>query len=708
MITLDFETRSMVDLRKCGTTPYASHESTSILCLAYGDHPNRIELWKPGDLDPEDLLYCIGRGTQLFEAHNVFFERNIWYWICHKRFGWPDIPFELWRCSMSACCHLALPRSLEEAGAALDLNVRKDKEGHKIMQRLCKPKKPSKKDPGIWDNDEVKFDRLYEYCIQDVRTEMALSKEVGHLPPDELKLWQLDQRINLRGVCVDQNALESALAVIDQALAESVADLYAITEGVVQAVGQRDRILKWIGMEMGEQPEKLDADTVAQWLSRDDLKPNVRRVLEIRRDVAKASTAKVKSMLDRCDEDGRVRANLVYHGAATGRFAGSGIQIQNYARGIFATDEIDIAHKILRWRKASYLDLTLGSPMDCISNLLRSMVCAAEGNRLLVCDFASIEARVLAWIAGETHLLKLFATGGDTYVTMASKIYKVPEEEVTKPQRHIGKTAILGCGYGMGWKAFIKTCKAMAGVTISRDFSKQVIKTYRETNENIRNLWTAVGTAAIRAIETKQPHRVGRLEFTCDADWLRIKLPNGRHLHYRKPHLVDVVAPWSVGYFGDIYGSEDLKDQLEEWDVDLGERHDGYWTECDCPDDILPKLKSRNLHFELEKKEPKYIKQIQFWGVGLNRKWCRQRTYGAKIVENVVQGIARDFLAEAMFRCEDAGYPIVATIHDEIMCERKIGEGSLEEFEDLMRQIPPWGKGCPIEVEGYESLRFKK
>ena len=727
MITIDFETRSRVNIKKCGTSVYARHPSTEVLCLAYAMRDGNVRLWKPGDPKPEALLDAVSWGIEPIEAHNVFFERNIWRWICHERMGWPDVKFDQWRCSMAACCRLTFPRSLEGAGAAIGTKQQKDDAGHKIMLRLSKPKKPSKADPSEWDNDPAKFQKLYEYCRQDVTAEAEISRSIEPLTNSELKVWQLDQRINLRGLAVDRAALKNALAIVEQTYKDCCQSIVALTregigtpkEGVISTPKQVAAIRDWIEFRVGEKPENLSAETVSVWLNRDDIPFPVRRILEIRQEASKASTAKLKSMLARCDDDGRVRGNLVYHGATTGRWAGSGIQIQNYPRGTLSSDEIELVHRLLPSYNGRVLDLLLGPPIDCISSSLRSMVRAEEGNRLLVCDFASIEARVLAWIAGQDDLLATFAAGGDVYKAMASKIYDVDESEVEKTQRHVGKTAILGLGYGMGWRAFVDTCHRMAGVVIDNSMSKRVVKIYRGSNDRIKELWGSVGSACIRAIETQQPHRVGRLEITCDNDWLRIKLPSGRQLHYRHPHLVEVIAPWSKGNTGTIYGPQTLLPQLEQLGIEVGSDHttgwatrhpcDEGWLDCSVPIGVNQILANLGIKAQLKKKEPKYIKQIQFMGVdSLSRKWTTQRTYGAKLVENIVQAIARDFLCEAMFRCEREGYPIVATVHDEIICERKVGEGSLGEFESVMRTIPKWGRGCPIEVEGFEAERYRK
>lgn len=710
MVVIDFETRSKVDLRKCGASVYARDESTSILCLAYRHiGEEEVRLWTPQlnrtpeKTGPFDLFHAVEAGEWI-HAHNVFFERNIWHWICHKQWGWPDVPAENWRCSLAACSRLALPRKLEEAGSAVGLEMQKDKAGHQVMLRLSKPKKPSKKDPSIWDNDPTKFRILYDYCEQDVRAEAELIDTIEDLTPSELKVWQLDQRINLIGIPVDRDAARLAIQMADGVAEQACQELQQITTDVTSP-GQVQRVRTWLE-EQGHPLPNLSRETVEAALTR-DLPPSVRRVLEIRLETAKASTKKLQAMLDRCDEDGRVRGNLVYHGANTGRWAGAGIQIQNFPRGDLKPYEIALVHDCLG--DPHVMDLLLGQPLDCLSSSLRSFIKAEDGKRLLVCDFASIEARVLAWVAGQADLTQIFFDGGDVYKEMASGIYDVPVEEITKDQRQMGKTAILGCGYGMGAKAFVSACHVMAGVKISRKFAKKVVQAYRKKNDRISSFWREINSACIRTLETGHKHAVGRIVISTDGEWMKLQLPSGRQLHYREPELVEVRAPWSQGLAGDLFGPVELEDKLEELDIDLGDRVEDHWEECSVPKGLMATLLALGVSAELQEKEPQYVTQIQFKGVvSPSRKWGTKRTYGGSLTENIVQAIARDFLVEAMLRLDRAGYPIIATVHDEVICEVPDGQGSLEEFEQLMSQVPAWGRGCPIAVESYEAERYRK
>lgn len=703
--TIDFETRSLIDLRKVGASRYARDESTIILCLAYHlpkDSPKDIKLWLPENPLPEDLFTHIRNGG-LVEAHNVGFERLIWHHVCCKGMSWPDVPFTQWRCSLSACSKLSLPRSLADAGKALGLPIQKDLEGNRIMLRLCKPKKPSKKDPSIWDDSPSKHARLHVYCKRDVESEIAISSSIPPLEGSELKTWQLDQTINLRGIHIDVEGAGAARDIIKSAQQMLDSKLADLTKGEVTSARRTAQLLKWLHKRGSDIPD-LRAKTVEKYLESEGGK-DILEALEIRRSSSKSSTAKLDSMLSRVDEDSRVRGNLVYHGASTGRWAGTGIQIQNFPRGNLSQEQIEIAIELFRSRDTRLLEMIMGDPLSAVSSCLRSFISAAPGSRLMVCDFASIEARVLAWVAGQNDLVAEFHAGKDVYISMASKIYDKPETDIDKGERFYGKSAVLGCGYGMGFRGFRDFCRLYGADTTYKE-AKQVIKTYRDSNESIRQLWSEVGAAAIRAVKTKIPIFYRELKFFYDGFTLAIHLPSGRSIHYPRPKVEKVRAPWSIGFQGWIEAGPEQEEFLESINCNLGEYKDGRFK-CSMSKDLRPKLEG--FKFAIVEKEPKTIEVLSYMGTNsYTRKWEPIRTYGAKLVENIIQGVARDFLAEAMIRLEERGYPIIATVHDEVIAEVPEGHGSLEEFERLMCEVPKWGSGCPIAVEGYESERYKK
>ena len=733
MNVIDFETRSKANLKKVGGSKYASDPSTSVLCLGITDRIGSY-LWKPGDPPPARLIRAIERG-ELIYAHNAFFERNIWHYICHRQYGWPDVPADNWRCTLAMCSRMALPRNLQDAGSALGLKVQKDAEGHKVMLQLSKPRKPTKKDPSVWVDDEAKFRRMYDYCMRDIETQDEVARTVPDLPDRELRAWQLDQKINLRGVFIDMEAVEHARDLVDQIQRRAANRLWILSDGKVQTPTQVKAIrdfLKEHGLDLPNLKEptvteylKDDAQRVRDIVDDEDDAELCIETLQIRRAAGKASTGKLEAMVARVEMDGRVREILRYHGAHTGRWAGLGIQIQNFPRGTFPEEAakacIDFMHQILRLRDVDKIAVVLGDPLAALASTLRSMIRAEPGNRLLVSDFAQIEARVLAWLAGCEEQLALFRAGADPYKGLAADIYDVELDDVTKKQRQVGKTAVLGLGYGMGpgsrrSPGFRGAMKSMTGRTIDRKLSRRVVKMYRDKFPEIRLFWRQLNEAAIASIdqpgerfEVDNGYTV--LTLFCEDDKLKILLPSGRCLHYWNPSLVKVRAPWSEGYKGRIRADKDARDFLENLDIKLGKHFRGWFVDCDIPKGVLAELRRGlgNGSFVVEEKEPQYVQQIEFSCVkGAAKKWKRDRTYGGKLAENVTQAIARDFMLDAMFRVDDAGYSITMTVHDEVAAEDPEDFGSLEEFDYLMSIVPDWGTGCPIEVEGYEAERYKK
>jgi DNA polymerase len=712
MITIDFETRSRCDLKACGSSRYARDPSTEVLCLAYAIDDD-IKLWHPGLPEPLDLLEEITKG-RLVEAHNAMFERLIWRHICHRRFGWPDIPFEQWRCSAAKCSRHTLPRSLGEAGKAIGATAQKDAEGAKIMKKLCVPGKDDN-----FINDPVLSQRLYKYCIADVEAEEEIGQKVPDLDDRELAIWQLDQKINLRGIHLDRSAVENARAIALYWEAKLTQEMRSITNGAVESPSLVMKLLRWVNERLeGDKLKNLNRDEVRIWLEGRAIPDEVQRALAVRFEFAKASVKKLQAMLDRCDTDNRIRGNLMYYGAATGRWSGAGIQIQNFPRGGYSRHDIDLVHRLLpmgEWA-AEIIDLVLGNPLDALSGSLRSFLCAPEGSRLMVCDFASIEARVLAWLAGETELIDTFSTGGDVYKVMASKIYDVPPEAVGKTQRQVGKMAILGLGYGMGAKSFRDACDTMAGVKITKKLAVDVVQTYREANTKIAGMWRAINGLCIGAVSSGFESNMGFLRVGMDGPDLKIYLPSGRYLIYRNAKVERVKAAWSAPFTATVkppgVPDDTIEDAIEATGMILGpydEEH-GLWAKCKFADlGVIKKLTDMGCKIMWRKADPEYVDQITFMAPHpQSGKDVKDRTYGGKLVENVVQAVARDLLADAMLRVEQSGYPIIATIHDEIVAEAPNGFGSLKEFEALMREVPDWAIGCPVEVEGYESERYRK
>lgn len=687
--TIDFETRSFLDVRNVGAWPYAEHESTEILCLSSRLPRTEPNLWVPGMGHPENLLNYIEQNG-LCEAHNAQFERAIWLRIMLEKMGYP-IP-KRWMDTMAVCAYKALPLGLDAVGEVLNLNIKKDKRGKYLLDKLSKPRKPTKKDPRIWIDDWDLYDELYDYCDRDTETEEELSITIGDLPPAEYKLWMLDQKINQRGVYLDMEAIKAAKVVCEQIEVKWNAELAGVTGGAVTKGTQVARIKKWCD-EQGVVIDSLGKDILKDMLKDDEkrefLPPQVRRALQIRLELGMASTAKINKFLETVCKDGKVRGMLQYHGAGTGRWAGRGAQPQNFPRGI--TKPKDYVHHLLgttsltygtidendydaarseeliadiKLMDSDYLEIKYGTAMGAVSSALRGMMTASPGNRLMVADFSAIEAVVLAWVCGEESKLDVFRNKLDPYCETASGIFgfKVdkkiakdpshPEFKKHSDARQTGKTCELAFGYqgGVGaWRNFDRT------ESKTDDEINETKDTWRANHPNIQDAWYGFERAALNAVSTGKPHHYNGITFGTMTDkagnWMYIQLPNGRKLWYYDPELHDDETPWG-----------------------------------------------------------KPCKKLSYQGKDNNRggAWGRVETYGGKLTENIVQAIARDLMVEGMIQVEILGYRIILTVHDEIIADVPFGFGSQKEFEEAMAYVPPWAKGCPVAVDGWTGHRYRK
>lgn len=656
MIYIDFETRSEIDLRKCGAWNYSLHPSTEVHCMAYRLDNRPVKIWIP-EFDnsyhnqcPYDLkVWLFGKEGQRVEAHNAFFEYCIWDHIMVPRYRWPRIDSNRFRCSMAKALSYALPRSLEGATEALDSKYKKDPVGRRIMLKMCKPRKPTEHNKNKYHADPKDFELLYEYCKKDVMAEKALSESLKELPSKELKIWQMDQRINRRGVYCDIDAVKGALIVLTDLDKKAKKEILELTDGEIYSYGQIAAILDYCESN-GFKLKSLDKDSVKKALKK-ELPFNVKRILEIRQSMSKSSTKKYQAMLNLACKDSRIRSTLVYHGASTGRWAGSGIQPQNYTKGkIKDPKEIKLAIECLKstytLKDPDQFYLYFDNPMSVLSSCLRAMLCAAPNHVLIGADYSSIEARVLLWLADDKRGLELFRNGADIYKDMAATIYNIAIEKVTKEQREMGKRAILGLGYQMGRPKFKKTCYDWGKQVVSNEFAQRVVDTYRDKYKKVVKLWSAMNRAAIICIKTGKTATCGKVKFKKGKRFLYCQLPSGRKLAYYNPKL-------EIGKYGKA--------------------------------------------------------QIKYWGVdSQSKKWNRQTTYGGKLVENMTQAVARDIMAHAMLRVEKKGYPIVLSVHDEIVSEVKKNFGSIEEFENLLCKLPQWAKGLPVAADGWKGKRFKK
>lgn len=639
-VEIDFETRCDEPIKN-GVERYAAHESLTILCMAHAVDDGPVHVWSPGQPLPS-WFDRIESGDVNLHAHNARFERLIW-----RQQNWPQPKLKQWWCSAAQAAAAGLPRSLDGAARAVGLPVRKDTDGKALIRKLCVPRKETKTNKAKYNDDAAALLSLKEYCAQDVATQRALRKALPPLPPRERQAWLLDQIINDRGFAVDLQLVESVIRLFEQHERELVRDLKKLTGGKITTGTQVARMVAFL-REHEIEVMDMTAATVGRLLAEGGLPEPVRQLLTIRVQLAKASVKKYLAFRKWTSADNRLRGAHLYFGAGTGRWAGQGVQTQNIPRGNVKTELLDEAIESVKYGLDG-MRMLWGDVSQALSSLIRPMIVAAPGKRLLVVDFAGIEARYLAWSAGQADLIEQFRTGADTYKTLASAIYDVPVDAVTKDQRQVGKIARLGLGYQMGWSKFQATA-GQYGVSLTDEFCQKVVATYREQSENIVQWWWDLERQAIQCVKTgKATKCAGGVTWYRHSKWLMCRLPSGRNIPYFLPMVQKTKAPWGE------------KDQLSYMGID-----------------------SETKRFRSE------------------------NTYGGKIAENIVQGGCRDLLVDAMVRAEVKGYPIVLHVHDEAVAEVETGSGSLEEFESIIKEVPIWAKGCPIDVEGFETLRYRK
>ena len=547
VVSIDFETRSAVDLRKTGVYKYAADPSTDIWCMAYkAPWSDDVLVWQPGDEVDAHLEDWIAAGG-LLSAWNANFERTIWNNIMVSRYQWPDTRINQWRCTMAQASAMGLPRALGQAAAVLGVEEQKDKTGAALMLRMARPRKVNADGSYTWWNTKDKVDALVAYCRQDVRTELSVAEVLNAMPDSERRLYQLDQRINDRGVKVDRDLIERVSKLANSASENIDAEIKRLTNGQVKAATNAMDLTAWLrGYELNV--TSVDKQTVARMLSIDGLHPIIKQVLRLRQDGAKSSTAKYDAMVNAADADDRMRGLLMYHGAATGRWSGRLVQPQNFPRPVKKNDELEA---IIAKLKADEDVSGHGAGTIIASDLLRSMLIAEDGHRLMFADYSAIEARVLAWMAGQNDLVETFRKGEDVYKEMASAIYNKSVDAISDNERQVGKMAILGCGYGMGGKRFAEQCATM-GIKVDEDEAKRIVAVYREKNNRIAQYWRDIEQDFVEMV--KGAGRVGTVP---------LPLPSGRSLTYHNPRIIQRETPW--GAMRDTAQVDTLNSVTRQW-----------------------------------------------------------------------------------------------------------------------------------------------
>lgn len=673
---IDIESFSKTLLTKQGIYRYSEDPSTEVLviCYAFGDEP--VNVWIPDSLIPRELeqritKYVNDRGgiTRIgpklperiawhadnggkFVAHNAQFERIVLRGIAGRNINFPETKRTQWICTAAKAACLSLPRALGNLCKAIGTEHQKDENGRGSMLQLAKPRRSSTHNPHIrWLPAEVpdKYFDLYTYCMDDVLAERDCDNALADLTKAERKLYLLDQKINDRGWMVDLESVANVRFLIDEYKLRLAAKCRKIT-GLNPT--QTGALAEWL-REQGSTIPNLQAQTVRDELKRKDLPDNVRWALRIRSLDAMKAPAKYVSMQGAVCADGALRGMFLYYGASTGRWSSLIVQLQNLFRPVI--DDPELAIELFRERSIDVIKMWFKeNPMKIFASAVRGMLISRPGRDLIAADFSSIEARIVAWLAGSDELLEIFATHGLVYEYTASKMFGYPTDvdalkrfKNEHPKlRFLGKIAVLALDYQGGGNAFVKMAKQF-GTDVDFDEGEQIKFDWRDANPEIADyetgLWAQVSASAVLAIHSPgTTYGSNRLQFRVVGDFLFMRLPSGRKLAYYKPEI----------------------------------RND----------------------------------DITYMGIDTyTRQWKRCKTYGGKLVQNAAEGIARDLMVAAMFKLNDKKiYPILGSIHDEIVVEPKEGQGSVKEVCDIMADKPKWAAGLPMNADGFRVKRYRK
>lgn len=668
-LTLDLETYSSADLQRAGAAKYAEAEDFELLLMSYAFDDDPVRVWDfTKDGTPPWLAEALTDPSVLKVAWNMAFERN-----CLNTALNLYTPPEQWRDAMTLAAMNGLPMKLETAGAALQLEEQKLSTGKALINYFCKPCKPTLSNGGRTRNlphhAPEKWAQFIEYCQRDTETERTIYKRLKNFPVSDFErhLEAIDARINERGVQVDLDLAEAAVYVDDALRAEHLEEMRRLTG--LSNPNSVPQLKEWL-TALGVDCDSLNKATVAD-LKKDINDKTVLRVLELRQLLGKTSTTKYKAILDAVCADGRVRGLLQYYGAGrTGRWAGRRVQLQNLAQNHL--DDIGTVRELVRQRDLEGLELCFDSVPDVLSQLIRTAFVAKEGHTFLVTDYSAIEARVIAYLAGEQWRMDVFAKGGDIYCSSASQMFKVPVEKhgVNGHLRQKGKVAELACGYGGGVGALKAFGAEKMGLTEAE--MQDIVTQWRLASPTIPRLWRRVEDAAKTALQNPGRRCVVMRKYR-DVERAR----QNEALTGRGGYSIDFNAGGTVCT---------------------------YWRDKDA---LRCKLPSGRI--------------LTYWGARLDnegnicfmgqnqttRKWEKTDTWGGKLVENIVQAYARDCLAVAMLRLDEAGYAITFHVHDEIVAEAP--EGSRwQDMAEIMGRPIDWAPGLLLRGDGYETKFYMK
>lgn len=646
VLSIDLETYSDVDLPNCGVYRYVEGDFHILLfAYAFDDEETKCVDMACGEQLPAEVVDAIHNENIIKSAWNAQFER-----ICLSKYFGTQLSPDAWQCTMVWAASLSLPLKLATAAQALKTAQQKDAVGERLIRYFSIPCKPTKANGGRTRNlpehapDDWKL--FKSYCIQDVETERDIRRRLEKFPlmPQEWDFYHMDQRINDRGILIDRELVQQAI-ICNMAMSEEMTKrAYALTG--LENPNSVSQLKSWLedrGIEVDSLGKKNVASLITD-LDKHSADGEALDMMKLRLQMAKSSVKKYQAAERYICTDGRAHGLFQFSGAnRTQRWAGRGIQLQNLPQNHIAT--LDEARDLVKLSCFDMIEVLYGNTPDILSQLIRTMLIPKDGCEFIVADFSAIEARVLAWLAGEQWRLDAFKAGQDIYCASASQMFGVPvvKHGINGELRQKGKVAELACGYGGGSGALISMGALDMG--LKEDELPDIISSWRDANPEIVKFWYAVEKAAIETVKDHNDRSVGRIGFQFSANTLWIVLPSGRRLAYIKPKL-------QPNRFGRM--------------------------------------------------------ALTFEGLGANNKWTRGETYSGKLTENITQATARDLLAEAMRRMEIAGLGIVGHVHDEVILEVLKGQYTVDDVCDIMNRNPAWADGLPLSSAGYTGNYYFK
>jgi DNA polymerase len=631
---IDFETKSGLSLPNVGTKRYVRTTQSDIVCLGYKLNGQPAKIWTPKLGLPKEVLMVSAIDTYVY-AHNIQFDREVWNHIGVRKYRFPELKLHQCVDTMALCGRYGFPQQLDKATRVLGVGAKK-KSGSLLMGKITQP--PFK-------FTQTEYEQFLDYCQNDVEImyRMVSRLPASHLSKHENKIWQVSVQVNQNGVPIDLPAVDRIYEAVQFYRDKYSAQVNELTFGSVPRATMTQRLKEWCQSKGVDIPD-LQADTVQEYLDRDDLPQSVRQVLEIRQLTAGSAVGKYKRLANQVIGN-RIYENHRYYGGRTGRYSAMGFQLHNLPRATVDDDE-----KYIQLFMTGMIAQRQYNPLQIAKALIRPMIKAPKGMSLIIIDYSSIENVLLAFVAGETWVLELFRAGMDEYTDFASRLYQIPYDKVTPTQRKDCKPAILGCGYGLAWRSYMEYAAGF-GVKVEESEAQQTVGMYRKTHRNVVRLWHKGDEAARAALEhPNQEFKFNGCSFRTTKDrvgrlWLVLRLLSGRNIFYPKPEIIE-------GKFGDNVSYMGWSSQRKRWERIFFPPH--------------------------------------------------------KITENIIQALARDILVNGLIALQKAGKKVIAHIHDEYVVEHHTATANLDEIRSIILNLPPWAKGMPLGAEGEIRKRYHK